>query len=181
MTANVDEQDEQYRRPAPQELVLSLARAKRDAIMKRHRQSMPGADFSGLLITCDQVVVHEGNILEKPDNVEQARLFINGYSRSPASTVGSTIVTNMTTGSSVECVDETRITFSKIRAEAVDALLTEGEVMWCAGALMVENPLLAPFLVSMEGGIDAVMGLCKESVMRGLVESWEAAETQTSA
>lgn len=86
----------------------------------------------------------------------------------------------MATGSSVECVDETSITFSPISAEAVDALLTEGEVMWCAGALMVENPLLEPFLVSMEGGIDAVMGLCKESVMRGLVESWEAAENQTN-
>lgn len=60
MTANVDEQDSQYRRPAPKELVLSLARAKRDAIMEGHHQSSAGAGFSGLLITCDQVVVHEG-------------------------------------------------------------------------------------------------------------------------
>lgn len=114
--------------------------------------------------------------MEKPESIEQAREYINGYSRSPASTVGSTIVTNMSTGSSVECVDETSIVFTQISAECVEALLAEGEVMWCAGALMVENPLLVPFITGMEGEIDAVMGLCKESVMRGIVECAELSE-----
>lgn len=60
MAADLDESDPAYRKPAPRDLVLSLARAKRDALIQRHRESLPPADFSGLLITCDQVVVCEG-------------------------------------------------------------------------------------------------------------------------
>ncbi len=45
-----------------------------------------------------QVVVHEEQILEKPSSEEEARLFIAGYARSPASTVGSVLCTNLSTG-----------------------------------------------------------------------------------
>lgn len=79
VTAGIDEKA--IRHDEPQQLVLALGRAKRDAILaKLHEQdagSAPAATQRGpLLITCDQVVVHQGRILEKPEDEVQCREFI---------------------------------------------------------------------------------------------------------
>ena len=50
-------------------------------------------------------------------------------------------------------------------------MIAEGEVMWCAGGLMVEHPLVQPHVTKMVGGIDSVMGLSKETVVRLLCEA----------
>jgi predicted house-cleaning NTP pyrophosphatase (Maf/HAM1 superfamily) len=98
VSADIDEKA--IRRSDPRELVLALAHAKADAIL-----SGDGGLTHGYLITCDQVVVHQGSILEKPESEEEARKMIAGYSRAPASTVGSTVVTRVETGDRVEHVD----------------------------------------------------------------------------
>lgn len=64
-----------------------------------------------------------------------------------------------------------QILFSPIPKETVDALVEEGEIFWCAGGLMVEHPLVAPHVVDMQGGIDSVMGLKKDSVVRMVLEA----------
>ena len=97
VSADIDEKA--IRRSDPKELVLALAHAKADAILD------DGGLTHGYLITCDQVVVHEGRILEKPESEEEAREMIAGYARAPASTVGSTVVTRVETGDRVEHVD----------------------------------------------------------------------------
>jgi len=106
--------------------VLALAHAKADAIVARLREQQVGRQHAGvscspaghgptnpppppphpqepldrgLLITCDQVVTHEGRILEKPESLQEARQMMEGYRRSPASTVGSVLATNLATGS----------------------------------------------------------------------------------
>ena len=38
--------------------------------------------------------------------------------------------------------------------------------MKCAGALMIENPSLAPYITCFEGTKDAIMGLPKDTVYR---------------
>ena len=51
------------------------------------------------------------------------------------------------------------------------ALLCEdGQVLKCAGGLMVEHPLVETSIDRIEGGIDAVMGLCIATVLE-LMES----------
>lgn len=76
VTAGIDEKA--VRHEEPQQLVLALGRAKRDAILaKLHEQDAGSATQRGpLLITCDQVVVHQGRILEKPEDEVQCREFI---------------------------------------------------------------------------------------------------------
>lgn len=82
LKADIDEKA--IRHEQPQQLVLALAHAKADAIIQALQQqqqqetgtSQPGSSSSssgaGLLITCDQVVVHDGQIREKPEDVEEA-------------------------------------------------------------------------------------------------------------
>lgn len=60
--------------------MLQLAHAKAAAIADKLRLEAavvgaacaPAPHVDGLLVTCDQVVVHEGNILEKPEDEAQA-------------------------------------------------------------------------------------------------------------
>jgi septum formation protein len=179
VTADIDEKA--IRVEDPQELVMKLAHAKADAIIEKLKTAAANAgggggnnntnSIEGLLITCDQVVTHEGRILEKPEDAEEAREFISGYGRAPASTIGSTVCTNLATGHRLESLDIATIHFDHIPEETAEILIKEGDVMWCAGGLMVEHPLVVPHVTKMEGGQDAVMGLCKATVVRLLTEA----------
>jgi septum formation protein len=175
VTADIDEKA--IRVEDPQELVMKLAHAKADAIIEKLKTASATAtdngnnSIEGLLITCDQVVTHEGRILEKPEDAAEAREFISGYGRAPASTVGSTVCTNLATGQRFECLDIATIHFNHIPEENAEILIKEGDVMWCAGGLMVEHPLVVPHVTKMDGGQDAVMGLSKATVVKLITEA----------
>lgn len=158
VTADIDEQALGDRTSDPAELVTLLAQAKADAIYERLDSKL------GLLLTCDQVVIHQGRVREKPTSTQQAKEFIHGYSEYPAGTVGCTLCTDLESRQSFKAVDTTWTHFRRIPAEVVDRMVEEGTVMKCAGALMIENPLLTPFIMQFEGTKDAIMGLPKSTV-----------------
>ena len=73
MKADIDEKA--IRHDEPRQLVMSLAHAKADALVQQlQAQQQDGVDSSPAtyLITCDQVVVHDGQIREKPEDVAEA-------------------------------------------------------------------------------------------------------------
>jgi septum formation protein len=162
--ADIDEKA--IRREVPEELVMALAHAKAAAIRARLSAAAPkpaspdGARaLPALLITSDQVVVHNGLILEKPEGAEQARAFIRGYGASPARTCGAICVTNLASGAVAAALDSAVVHFTPIPEATVEALVAEGDVFFCAGGLMVEHPLVACHVAKMEGGMDSIMGL----------------------
>jgi septum formation protein len=99
----------------------------------------------------------------------QARSFIEGYSRSFSSTVGSVMVTNLRNGKTFMAVDTAKIHFSKIPGTVVEELISEGAIFRCAGGLMIEHPLVEPLITSIQGTKDSVMGLSKKLVLEGLL------------
>lgn len=184
VTADIDEKA--LRDPKPEVLVAQLAHAKADAIVAKLRAAAAAAAATGdaanasattpppsYLITCDQVVVHEGRILEKPESADEARAMIRGYTRdAPASTVGAVVVTRLPEGKRHEALEVCVIRMDPLPEEDVEALVAEGEVMWCAGGLMVEHERVAPRVVAIEGGgDDAVRGLGRATVARLLCEA----------
>ncbi|DBB06594.1 TPA: hypothetical protein ACH3X1_012121 [Trebouxia sp. C0004] len=66
-TADIDEQSLGDRTSDPAELVTLLAQAKADAIYDRLETKR------GLLLTCDQVVIYQGRVREKPASTQQVR------------------------------------------------------------------------------------------------------------
>lgn len=142
----------------PNQLVTALALAKADAI----RKIIKNDDQDTFLITCDQVVVYDGQICEKPNDETQARAFIKSYGKKPVSTVGSIAVTDLATGAVFSKNDTNTITFSNIPDATIDALIQEGTCLQCAGGLMVEHDLLVPLILRMDGSIDGLMGLNKK-------------------
>jgi len=154
---------------------MALAHAKAAAIRARLSAAVPPPRAApllpALLITSDQVVVHGGAILEKPESAAQARAFIRGYSGSSARTVGAVVVTHLSTGAVAAALDTASVFFGAIPEETVEQLIAEGEVFFCAGGLMVESALVQPHVLRLEGGMDSVMGLGKELTARLLVEA----------
>ncbi|XP_040998857.1 7-methyl-GTP pyrophosphatase isoform X6 [Juglans microcarpa x Juglans regia] len=159
MTADIDEKC--IRKDKPEDLVMALAEAKAEAILQR-----PIGDYikdaePTLLITCDQVVVYEGVVREKPSSKEEARQYLKDYSGSHAATVGSVLVTNLKTGFRKGEWDRVEIYFHEIPDEIIEKLIEEGIVLNVAGGLIIEHPLILPFVKQVVGTTDSVMGLPK--------------------
>ncbi|KAI3978815.1 hypothetical protein MKX01_015990 [Papaver californicum] len=171
LTADIDEKS--IRMEKPEKLVVALAEAKAAAILSRLQLS----DFlekdaePTLLITADTVVVYEGAIREKPTNKEEARQFLKDYSGGLATVVGSVLVTNLKTGISKGEYDRVEVYFHDIPDEVIDNLIEEGTVLHVAGGLKLEHPLIWPFVETVMGATDSVMGLSKALVKQLILES----------
>ncbi|XP_073124302.1 uncharacterized protein [Henckelia pumila] len=188
MSADIDEKA--IREEKPEDLVMVLAKAKADAILKKLQDAgtpenttlLIAADTvetvkpkllvgeedarPTLLITCDQVVVYEGMIREKPSSKEEARQFLNDYSGGHAATVSSVLVTNLSTGFRKGDCDKVEIYFHDIPESAIDKLIEEGIVLYVAGGLIIEHPLILPYVKEVVGETDSVMGLPKALTRR---------------
>jgi len=176
---------------APQDLVLTLALAKMEHLVNEIRSGncvhdMPttknGEGNEWIVLTGDQVVTYRGNILEKPDSIEQAKQFVQGYASEKCSTVGSCVLTHLPTGLQVSGVDTATIHFkSTIDGELVDRLLeADAPILSCAGGLMIEHPLVKEHIDRIDGTEDSVMGLSKYLVERLLAELRDKLDEQKS-
>jgi septum formation protein len=164
--------EEAIRHPEAEQLVRLLGNAKADAlvkILKNEKGSSRTTAEPLLLLTGDQVVVHQGRILEKPQDPAEARQFIASYANAPAITVGSIVVSNLSTGKRYEAIDRAEVYFHPIPESVVERLIAEGAVFACSGGLMVEHPLLTKFVHHIVGTVDSVMGLNKD-LTRALIE-----------
>eukprot|EP00188_Purpureofilum_apyrenoidigerum_P003045 Plantae.Rhodophyta-Purpureofilum_apyrenoidigerum.ctg30895.p1 GENE.Plantae.Rhodophyta-Purpureofilum_apyrenoidigerum.ctg30895~~Plantae.Rhodophyta-Purpureofilum_apyrenoidigerum.ctg30895.p1 ORF type:complete len:230 (+),score=41.44 Plantae.Rhodophyta-Purpureofilum_apyrenoidigerum.ctg30895:68-691(+) len=161
--ADIDEKATRHHDAAT--LVRQLGHLKADAVLKKiAEEGRDKRDGLVLLLTGDQVVVHNDQILEKPESPVEARRFIEGYGRAPARTVGSVVITNVKTGKRYEAVDTAEIYFREIPSNIIDQLIEEGDVFYCAGGLKVEDVLVSRYIDHIVGGIDSVMGLSKATV-----------------
>eukprot|EP00752_Nemacystus_decipiens_P011866 g10524.t1 len=164
-SADIDEASIGDRTADPADLVLQLGQAKAEALLPALRtEAERGALCTTLLLTGDQVVVHDGQVLEKPADRDEVRANIKKYAQSPCRTVGSAVLTDITTGAQVSGVDTAEIFFKEIPDDVVTKLCDEGTVMMCAGGLMVEHALVQPYITNIDGSIDSVMGLSKALV-----------------
>ncbi|KAG8654657.1 hypothetical protein MANES_05G159100v8 [Manihot esculenta] len=154
------------------ELTILIAADTAEAIL----QKPPVHDYvkkaePALLITCDQVVVYEGAVREKPSSEDEARHFLKGYSGGHAATVSSVLVTNLKTGfRKVEC-DRVEIYFHEIPVDVIEKLIGEGLVLRVAGGLIIEHPLILPYVKEVVGTTDSVMGLPKALTEKLLKEA----------
>ncbi|KAJ8604331.1 hypothetical protein CTAYLR_002501 [Chrysophaeum taylorii] len=160
MVPDIDEKAIGDREGDPETLVRLVATSKADALVSK----LP-AD-SRVLLTGDQVVVFEGTIREKPVDVDECRAFISSYGR--CTTVGAVCLHALDTGKRVIGVHEASVTFDPIPDTVVDALIKDhaDAMLQCAGGLMVEHPLLQPFVTEVSGGLDSIMGLSTHLVLR---------------
>ena len=62
----------------------------------------------------------------------------------------------------VAVVGPVQVHIHPIPDDVIDHMIQEGFVFHCAGALMVEHPMVAPYIDRIEGTVDGVMGINKD-------------------
>ncbi|HYF28930.1 MAG TPA: Maf family protein [Candidatus Paceibacterota bacterium] len=162
-TISPDIDEKQIRFDDPKTLTLALAHAKADALL-------PRVPEPALLITSDQVVHYEGGIREKPETLEEARMFLKSYADHPATTVTAVVVANTVTGRRAEGVDIARTYFKPIPDAVIEQAIEDGKVLRCCGGFAIDEPNLAPYIDHIDGDPDSVTGLPTELVKRLLSE-----------
>jgi septum formation protein len=161
MTADIDEKAIRFE--DPKKLTMALAKAKAEALRPKIKEPV-------LLITADQVVLWNGQILEKPENPEQARIFLKGYSQYPAQPVNAVVVTNTQTGVQLGENDINTVHFRNFPDDVIEQLIAQGNIFSQAGAFSLEDPLIAPYIEHIVGTLDSVEGLPKELTERLIKE-----------
>jgi septum formation protein len=179
----------------PETLVKKIANAKADRIMDEFKTAvrtqenvkassstsfeddstppvlLSPTDQEYILLTGDQVVTCDGKILEKPDDVAQAKEFIRYYGNHPCSTVGCVCLTHWPSQIRVTGLHIATITFRSTIADDADAIVDQlvnqerAPILSCAGGLMIEHPITQRYVDHIDGTQDSVMGLCKQTVL----------------
>lgn len=180
------------------ELVLTLAKAKANALINgllecnNGRSSLDNDDSANddanddkfnlrltqysqsteyIVLTADQVVTCNDQILEKPTSVKEACSFIEKYSKHPPQTVGSIVLTHLPSMKQVYDVDVSTIHFKPKIGEDCQQLVQkllddDAPILSCAGGLMIEHRFVQEYIDNIDGSVDGVMGLSKELVFR---------------
>jgi septum formation protein len=161
LTANINEKA--IRLPDPRELVLAIATAKADALLKR-------VDDNTILVTCDQVVAVGSEIHEKPSDLAEAERFIRSNLITPPRTVSAVVVSNTKNKKQISGVDEVTIRFHQIPDDVIASYLATGDALKRAGGFAIEHPIIAPYVESISGELESVRGLPVALTKRLLAE-----------
>jgi len=156
-----DIDEKAIRREDPHELVTAIAQAKTDRLLEILDAKPEGSAKPDLLICADQVIVFDGTIREKPEDVAQAKSHLQSYGANgkPAECTTGLVVTNLKTGERANGVDVAKQFFKPIPDDVADALIAKGDIMYCAGSFVAEDPLLEPYLGDLEGEFESVQGM----------------------
>lgn len=101
-------------------------------------------------------------MLQKPSSEEECRQYLRSYKSEPVVTVTALVVTNLAAnGARVSCVDVAKQHLREIPEDVIDALISKGDVLHCAGGITVEDPLLAAYLGEREGTEDSSKSNCQ--------------------
>ena len=157
--------EEAIQRNNPKELTLALANIKAAAVVSK-------LTVPGLVIAADQVVVCHGEVRGKPKNADEARRYLESYRSYPAENVNGVVVVNMETGRRAQGTHVAKVTFKSLPQEFIESFIVSSQAFAHAGGFTVENDEFKPYIESIEGGWDSVMGM-PLGLLRELIQQVE--------
>jgi len=160
MDPNIDEKA--IRCENPKQLVTALAYAKAEALL-------PQINAEALLITSDQVVYCNNQIIEKPESIEEAKYFLDLFAKYPAQTFTAILVTNTASGQQACGVDIAEIKIAPIPQDVIDMIVQQDYILHFAGGFSIDDPLFIPYIEQIIGDPDSIRGLPKLLVNELLV------------
>lgn len=156
---NIDEKAIGNRlKDSPSDLTLKVALEKAKAVALLAPKH--------IVVCCDQVVLFQGEIREKPVDREEAAHFLSSYSlEHPAECYTAIVVINTVTGKMASGVDIAKQFFKPIPAGVQEAMILKGEVMHACGGFTIDDDLIKPYLGDLVGTEDSILGLPFEFTM----------------
>ena len=170
-----DIDEKAIRRDEPEEMVKAIAHAKADKVLSI--LSNPASTRKGptidIVICADQVVCYGDQVREKPITEAQAREHLQSYgaTRTPAKCITGLVVAVPAALARIEGTDVALQYFKRVPDRVADALIAKGDIMYCAGSFVVEDPLLTPYLDERVGEIESVQGTPKELTRKLLIQA----------
>jgi len=150
MSPDIDEKA--IRSDDPKELVLKIAHAKADALVKRITEP-------SILVTADQVAIFKNDIREKPESEEEARKFIQSYAGNEAAVLNGIVVTNTATGKRAEGTERASISYDASLVNDIDPIIDDSNWKKSSGAFLSENPYMKKHEVKRDGNEDSFFGI----------------------
>lgn len=92
-----------------------------------------------IIIGCDTVVYHNGKVLEKPEDEEQAYLMLKSLSGAEHSVFSAVAIVNSKTSNVVKFHEESKVRFSKLTDEEILAYIETNEPFDKAGAYGIQG------------------------------------------
>lgn len=160
MSADIDEKA--IRHDDPKVLTMTLAHAKADVLLLKIKEE-------AILITTDGVVVCNSNVLEKPENENEAREFLRGYAKYPAEVITSVVATNTITRKQADGTDSATIYFNPIPENVIDQLIAEKEIFAFAGGFDILG-IFEKYVNKIEGERGSIIGLPTALTLRLMEE-----------
>lgn len=152
-------------------LTLAIALAKNRGICER-------IDEPAIVVTADSLVMFPATdvrgIRGKPAGPDQAKSWLRDYRMGPVACVTSVVVTSLAHGHpkwAGSFTDSASVLFRDLDDDFIDLLVSEGTVLGCAGAFMVEHPLFEGRIVGFDGNPQTIQGLPGELTRQFIIHS----------
>ena len=162
MSPDIDEKAIRHR--DARTLTLLIANAKADALVEQLRNE-EGEDFDAVLVCMDQVVCCNDEIREKPTSAEQVKEYLQSYrDGAEAVCVNGIVVHDLHTSARMAANELASVRFGSFSDDVIDDAIAQGRIFASAGAFAIEDPTFAPWITSVTGSRDAVIGLPLDSL-----------------
>jgi len=146
MSPNIDEKAIRYDDPFV--LTRAIAGAKAISIAARVGSGV------AIVITADQVAVFDGVIREKPVDAAQARAWLAEYGETgrPVSFISTVMVSRVGEYPRSRCFSHrVEVKLARIPPVVLDDIVSRGDILGSCGAMVVEDPVIALYVVSVTG------------------------------
>ena len=158
-----DIDEKQIRCDNPYELPLKIACAKSNKLYSNLVNET-------ILITCDQIVLCNEKILEKPESIEEAYSFFKSYSDNHIKIINGIVIKHYPSDYQISNIDVSTIYFNKISEEDIQKIITNKDIYSSAGAIIIEDNLVYSSIKTIEGSISSIMGLNYELLINMINE-----------
>ena len=142
---------------------LVLARVKAEAVAKTLlRRGFAGQEVKepAIIIASDQVIICDGKLYEKPEDIAEARKFLAHYNAGGVpESLTAVVVLDTETGEKFEGVDKAKIFFKPLPEEAIKKFIEKDEPLTRAGGFGIKDTALTPYVERVDGTEDSVTGL----------------------
>lgn len=156
--------------------LLDLSRYKVQSFVTAHN-SMKQQMI--LALSADTVVVHDNQVLGKPRDAEQAKLFLSQLSGKTHSVMTAFCVYNFNTGTDIAALEETKVRFKNLTEKEIEDYIATGEPFDKAGAYGIQG-LGGKFVLETNGSWSNVVGLPMERLEKVLNEcGWSVVRRTT--
>lgn len=160
LSPDIDEKA--LRHPDPEELCRIIASAKCDAVLNMYSDTLPA---NSVIVTCDQVVLCNGEMREKPEDADEARQFMRSYAAGhPAKCLNGIVVHNVASGMREVRLDTSTVYFSPYPESLIDKMIEQGDVFKSAGAFIVDDHEMGKYVQRIQGHVTSIEGLPIQTV-----------------